>query len=55
MDVATLYVIVTLKNGEMRTHTRVMQSFDECEQIANMPKGRVLAWCRRQKILVIAR
>jgi hypothetical protein len=56
MDAVTLYAILTLANGEMKTHVVPMQSTVQCEQwIARLPKDRALAWCRGHSVMVIAR
>jgi hypothetical protein len=53
-DAAIRYTIVTLKSGEMITNTSSMASFDECERTANERNDRILTWCRREKIIVLA-
>jgi hypothetical protein len=55
MDAVTLYAILTLGNGEMKTYVVPMQSIVQCEQrVAGLPKGRAWAWCRGHSLLVIA-
>jgi hypothetical protein len=59
MDAVTLYAILTLANGEMKTHAVPMRSTVQCEQliarlVARLPKNSVLAWCRGDSVLVIA-
>jgi hypothetical protein len=54
MDAVTLYAIVTLANGEMKTHAVSMQSTVQCEQqVARLFKDGTLAWCRGHSVLVI--
>jgi hypothetical protein len=53
MDAVTLYAIVTLANGEMKTHVARMRSTVQCEQqIARLPRDRILDWCRGHSVLV---
>ena len=54
MDAVMLYAIITLANGEMKTRAVPMQSTVQCEQVARLPKDRILAWCRGHSVLVIA-
>ncbi len=56
MDAATLYAIMTLANGAMKTRVLDLPS-DKCElTAAGLRQRGEIAWCRpAQKPLVIAR
>ena len=43
-----LYVIMTLANGEMKTHATYFPSLEKCEQMAAYASDHdMLIWCRK--------
>jgi hypothetical protein len=48
MDPAMLYVIMTLANGEMKTHATYFPSLEKCERMAAYASDHdMLIWCRK--------
>lgn len=63
MDAATLYMIVALPNGQMRTYHWSENSVGQCEdKIRHLARKdnksgkslKIMGWCRGESVLVIA-
>jgi len=55
VDAATLYLIMTLGNGEMETRATYFPSLEKCEQMAaQAPDRQMLVWCRKYRPIVVA-